>query len=313
MLLSLNMDNLKINHYNICYKIGKKYSKQIKNRVVDDYKRTVGFDEKKVEFLKDKFPNYWEELRGIADGSKTPFDKVMAMNTYDVYLKGCSTIVSFDKNGTPIIGHNEDAPEKMPSGKIAKLLEFNYLDSQFTSLVYFGELAGNSFSFNRHGIAIFMDFINGIEGKNIKNSVPNYFLFRKILDCKTINEALKIFKKHSSSTGYHCIVSQNGKVYSVEKLYNKIKILKITKDFIHTNFFVSKDFMGKDKPKKNSVEGFKGVSKMMEEKYPLKKILLNKLGAPNAICGGYRDSTKTLASIIFNAKINKIVFYKTHK
>ena len=46
------MDNLKTNHYNVCYKIGKKYSKKIRNRVEDIYKKTIGFNIKKIEFLR---------------------------------------------------------------------------------------------------------------------------------------------------------------------------------------------------------------------------------------------------------------------
>ena len=131
------------------------------------------------------------------------------MNSYDVNFKGCSRIVIFDK-GVPFIGHNEDCPEKKPANKMAKLIEFKYLDSEFTSLVYFGELAGNAVSFNKYGVSLFMNSIDEIERKNVKNQIPEYFLFRKILDCKTIEVALKIFKKYPTPTGYNCTLSQNG-------------------------------------------------------------------------------------------------------
>ncbi len=306
------MDKFTINHYEACFKIGKKYSKKIKDRVEEGYKKTVGFNRKKIEFLKESFPYYWEELRGIADGSGISFDKVLSMNTYDVNFKGCSSVVFFDK-GIPLIAHNEDCSEKKPSNEIAKFLEFKYPDSKFTSLVYFGELAGNAVSFNKYGLALFMNFIDGIKRKNIKNYVPEYFLFRKILDCKTIEEALKIFKKYPTPTGYHCTVSQNGKVFSVEKLYDKTKVLKITKNYVHTNFFISKGFAGKDNPSANPVERLKSINRMVKEEYPLKKIMLDKTGTPNAVCGGYKDSTKTLVSTIFNAKTNKIIFHKEYK
>ena len=64
--------------------------------------------------LRQKVPQYVEEVEGLAAGAKVPFKSVFLLNMNcpkGVSEKGCSTIIIPRPDGKgPILGHNEDGP-----------------------------------------------------------------------------------------------------------------------------------------------------------------------------------------------------------
>ncbi|GFP92604.1 hypothetical protein PHJA_001404600 [Phtheirospermum japonicum] len=123
------------NGYEMGFLIGQRFSKQIKSRLSKDLilqKQLLPFanSPKSHSLLKSlshnnmkKYPNYWDELRGTAEGSETPLLEIMLLNFRKEILPfvpkeenncvtdtidDCSDILVVS-DSMAVAAHNEDA------------------------------------------------------------------------------------------------------------------------------------------------------------------------------------------------------------
>jgi len=134
--------------------------------------------------LRQKLPQYVEEVEGLAAGAKLPFKSVFLLNMNcpkGVTEKGCSTIIMNRPGQGPILGHNEDGPPES-SGRIfmvhVEIPPSDNLEGEyFTALCYPGSLPGRCFGFNRKGFAWSM---NSTSPKMERSGISIQFLSRTL-------------------------------------------------------------------------------------------------------------------------------------
>jgi len=197
------------------FELGQKIGKSAKTRIqaglkrrkkwLSDLKKFADADRNKrfepfLSALQQNFPNYYDELKGIAQGAEVDFDLLFTLNLNPELStmmraareEDCSTVMV--KSGDRIIlGHNEDGSEqyldlmfllraKAPSG------------IEFFVLSYPGIVSGNGPGINSKGI---VHSCNYIGSKKFQEGVPRYFIDRAMLEASTMEQAIS-FGSHPS-------------------------------------------------------------------------------------------------------------------
>jgi len=154
-----------------------------------------------------QYPQYFEELQGLSDGSGVPLDLIQALNFYELFLTfnrdnvkwtngdftqySCTDMLS--NNGKIfMLGHNEDMYKETE----VEILDFCWLgkskvneEALVTAFCWPGMLPGNAFSFNEFGIVISINYITPTDPFDFTGA-STAFLCRDLISRKTINEVI---------------------------------------------------------------------------------------------------------------------------
>nr|KAI8754424.1 acyl-coenzyme A:6-aminopenicillanic-acid-acyltransferase 40 kDa form-like [Biomphalaria glabrata] len=155
------------------------------------------------------FPQYIQEIKGMADGAKMPFDRLFKLNiskevrhlskNFPFAYKersGCTDIY-LNTPTVKILAHNEDCDFKIDT--YAYMVSVRIVDDQsgtelenFTSFCYPGELPGTAIAFNRHGLvftgnALYAEHV-------IETATPRQFINRSLMKARSIDEVIELIK-----------------------------------------------------------------------------------------------------------------------
>ena len=226
---SLPVEYCKGTHYDVGYFIGHTFARRI-NDWFDDTRSPLCFFrkfyddpegnkivKKYLEAAEKMFPEYVQEMRGIAEGSGAAFTDILLQNLMSEIeyahkevgdkirnsvqrevreVNGCTTVY-VNRNGLRLIGHNEDAEVGME--RYQYLVEATLVDEtdhsnvkeNFISFMYPGMIPGFAFSVTNRFV---------ITGNSLvprafcPNGVPLGIVLRKMLSCKTMEEIVEVAK-----------------------------------------------------------------------------------------------------------------------
>jgi isopenicillin-N N-acyltransferase-like protein len=246
-------------YYDIGYAIGKTFGDSIHRifrRRADWFKRLKDFakadpdryaEKLKIE-AKKYYPNLFEELRGIADGARLPFDDIFLLNIKaEINAKmtitervsqdtpGCSTIYLI-RDDKKLILHNEDGNAAYKD--VMFMLKATPPSGiTFLVLTYPGIFAGNGPGMNSHGITQTTNYIASMKWKI---GIPRYFLNRAVLEARTLKEAVNIITHPKRAFAYHHNLSsfKTGEALSVEVTPDDYSIYKPRGIYFHTNHHI---------------------------------------------------------------------------
>lgn len=280
-------------HHDIGKQIGVRFSREIlasRMAIPDTVNAAIGlvqafpdvFYNPFLEAVQNHFPDYVDELQGIADGSGLSFQDIMIGNmAIEIiflaielgYIEGyslpstygCST-TAYSKNGKTFLTHNEDL--------FTSFLSYMYLlkikvtgKPEILTLSYPGLLPGIPPGMNEAGI---VQCGNDIQGLHIEQSVPMAFHFRSVLDSTSLDDAVSRAKNpHRARTMTHNIGSFNeNKIVSIEAAPTKSQSHNVDGFYVHTNHFILPEMLdieivGTGKP--SSEERFDRLSAMSDE------------------------------------------------
>lgn len=229
---SLPIVYCKGSHYDVGFSIGHTFAKRITDWFDDPvsplqvfrkfYKDPEGHGivQKYMETGEKYFPDYVQEIRGIADGSEAEFEDVFLTNLWcEIFFahkelkdgilekdsaEGC-TSVYVNKEGMRIIGHNEDAAHG--SERFNYLAHVTVVDEEdkstvkenFITFMYPGMIPGFAFNVTNEFV------ITGnvlLPKSKCPSGVPLNFVLRKLLSCKTIEEMVEAAKCEPTGCAY---------------------------------------------------------------------------------------------------------------
>lgn len=204
-------------HYEFGFAIGKHFAEQIHkaydtysflNELLAYHQSSVGQErfDTMLSIHEEKYPQYLQELQGMAKGAERSFTEVFLVNLRGEYrgfinekdeIRGCADC-SLLNDGLAIIGHNEDGSPVFRDHMyiIHAKIEDN---AAFTACSYPGFLCGNAFGFNAHGICFSVD---NIRPENIQIGIARHFLARSLLDAKSINDAIQCVTPEGRASGF---------------------------------------------------------------------------------------------------------------
>ncbi|MGO7211450.1 C45 family autoproteolytic acyltransferase/hydrolase [Rhizobium ruizarguesonis] len=188
--------------------------------------------------IEERYPQYRQELSGLADGLELPFDEVFAWNCRgDVWAMapdGCTTVQI--PGPIPLIAHNEDGDPGLRSGcALASIIPDQ--GQPLTAFVYPGSIPGHTFAINGSGLVL---TVNNIRSKLAGEGLPRMVLTRAVLDCATIDAALTLLSEAPRSGAFHLTLAQVGqsRLASVEFTHTNCSIAEIASPSVHANHLV---------------------------------------------------------------------------
>jgi isopenicillin-N N-acyltransferase-like protein len=195
---------------------------------------------KYIPFAQERYPQYVEELIGIAEGAGVNFDDLAALNSMEavtmdaLHLSKCTSIAVNEErtaDGHVLVAHNEDwLPEDENDVYILHATPDN--EPPFMAMNYGGLLA--NVGFNEAGIAQLCD---SVYPNDSRIGIPRVFVSRAVLGESTPGDAIRQMLIPLRAAGYnHLLAYKSGELYNVEVSSRHFAILPaVDGQLAHTN------------------------------------------------------------------------------
>jgi isopenicillin-N N-acyltransferase-like protein len=199
---------------------------------------------KYLPFAEERYPQYIEEMQGIAKGANVTFDDVMVLNAMEavtmdaLHLTRCTSFAVNEErtaDGHVLLAHNEDwLPEDENDVYVisAKPKE----EPPFLAMTYGGLLP--NVGFNAYGIA---QLIDSVYPNDSRIGIPRLVMARAVLASRRISGAIgRTLISHRAAGYNHLLAHESGELYSVEVSARRFDILHGADGYlIHTNHYFS--------------------------------------------------------------------------
>lgn len=196
-----------------------------------------------VALHRNRFPRFFSELEGMAEGAGVPFEKLFVINLRGEYQRfaaggdeaGCSTC-SLLSTDTAAFGHNEDGlalyrgqtylVRARPQGKPA-----------FVAFCYPGFLPGNAFGFNDAGICF---AANNVQPRSARDGVGRHFIARSLLESRSLPEAVGAVHPRDRAYGFNYTIGslRERRIVNVEVAPQDFAVTEIRGPYFHANHYV---------------------------------------------------------------------------
>jgi isopenicillin-N N-acyltransferase-like protein len=256
-------------------------------------------------------PDGVAELRGIADGAGCDFRELFLLTCRGdlderVGSGQCTTVVARARDGRVLLGHNEDGGA--PQAGLFYVLRVEPDDAPgFVSLTYAGQIPGNGPTGNECGI---FTVTNYIRAPGAPVGVPRYFVMRRLMSVRTIDEALAIIERAEPQFGFHITIASRieSRAVGVEIAPGRCCVFEIGDRYVHTNHYVG-DGLRDDAliaARPNTVIRYETARRRLEALGPdvtlagVGEIMASHDEEPHTICAHPGDRLKraTLASLL---------------
>jgi isopenicillin-N N-acyltransferase-like protein len=201
---------------------------------------------KYLPFAQERYPQYVDELMGIAEGADVAFDDLAVVNAMEavamdaLHLTRCTSMAVNEErtaDGHVLLAHNEDwVPDDEEDVFIVHASPRNA--PPFLAMTYGGLLP--NIGLNAYGIAQLCD---SVYPNDSRIGTPRTVVSRAVLSSKTPDEAIRHMLSAQRAAGYnHLLVHESGELYSVEVSARRFAILNGDDGYIvHTNHYLSEN------------------------------------------------------------------------
>lgn len=211
-----------------------------------------------LEPSREVYPQFIEELKGIAKGSGASFEDIFISMCEELWeqaawRQGCTDMAARGKataDGTTLVAHTNDLlPESEGNLVILKVQTGD--EPEFLGVSAGG--VGISTGFNAAGISLTG---NQLDNNDIRPGVPRLLVVRAILAAKRLGEAMDSCLLPQRASSYNNIIAdKNGEVYSMEGSATECEPIYIDGDILaHTNHYISPS-MRKFEADRNDIGG----------------------------------------------------------
>lgn len=199
---------------------------------------------KYIPFAQERYPQYVEEMAGVAEGANASFDDLAVLNAMEavamdaLHLTRCTSMaVNQERTADEqvLLAHNEDwVPEDEDDVFIIHATPKE--EPPFLAMTYGGLLP--NIGFNAYGIAQLCDSVYPTDSRI---GTPRIVVSRAVLSAKTPDDAIRHMLSAQRAAGYnHLLVHESGELYSVEVSARRFAILYGGDGYIiHTNHYLS--------------------------------------------------------------------------
>lgn len=200
---------------------------------------------KYIPFAQERYPQYVEELLGIAEGAQLEFDDMAVLNVMEavtmdaLHLAKCTSMAVNDErtaDGHVLVAHNEDwMPEDEQDVYVLHATPDD--EPPFLAMTYGGLLP--NIGFNAYGIAQCCD---SVYPNDSRIGIPRVFASRAVLAARTPAEALGSMLVTHRAAGYnHLLAHESGELYNVEVSARRFAILYAEDGYLaHTNNYLDR-------------------------------------------------------------------------
>ncbi len=193
------------------------------------------------------YPQYVEEIEGIAEGADLPFEETFMNFCEDLWGlpmwnpidKGCTDIAARGPatvDGSTLLGHTNDVSDIVDEEDLIILKMKAGDEPEILGVSFCG--IGISAGFNSAGISLTGNQVNS---NDVRMGVPRDLMVRAILGSRRLGEAIDHCLQPKRASNYNNIIAdRNGEVYSMEGSATDCEAIYIENDILaHSNHFIS--------------------------------------------------------------------------
>jgi len=273
---------------------------------------------KYIPFAEARYPQYVEEMKGIAEGAGVSFDDVAVVNAMEavtmdaLHLTKCTSMaVSQERtaNSHVLVAHNEDwVPEDEMDVFIVRARPKD--EPPFLAMTY-GALLPN-IGFNAYGIAQCCDSVHPTD---CRIGIPRIVVSRAVLAARTPGEAIRHMLAPHRAAGYnHLLAHESGEMYNVEVSARRFAVLGAEDGMIvHTNHYLDYEMQQiEEEPDElisTRVRYFRALRLLRQTQrhtvITLQTIQKDHINYPDSICnhsteGNPLDREKTIVALVMD-------------
>lgn len=207
----------------------------------------------KTSFKKDieeYAPHIIEEIRGISDGCKEPFDDLFLLNMYEeVYLAapkqlginlketlighGCTSF-SCQTNGTRFNGQTMDWSPNLDGEQV--MFRFELPEKEIFMLGFFGQVGG--IGVNSRGLSVFANTLP--QGKiRDHDGIGSQFILRLLLEQNSVTKAIELLNRVPRFYALNYSLADFNRYVHVEASATELEVLEASRErpyLVHANF-----------------------------------------------------------------------------
>ncbi|MBC7249851.1 MAG: hypothetical protein H5T62_06150 [Anaerolineae bacterium] len=206
-----------------------------------------------LPYGEEAFPDFVEEIRGIAEGANVSFEEVWALNCYEGLSEsrqqvwGCTSLAVRDDHtasGHVLLAHNEDW--SIADRDNVYLVRAKPNDGPPFVGMNYGPLLVN-IGLNAEGIGIAIDSAYPTDARV---GVPRILCSRAVLNARTIGEAIRACVPKLRGGGYSYLLADPfGEMYCIETSATAHDILYAEEGWLaHTNHYLSPRMQALEEP-----------------------------------------------------------------
>jgi len=274
---------------------------------------------KYLPFAEERYPQYVDEMRGIAEGANVSFDDIVVLNVMEavtmdaLHLTRCTSFAVNDErtaDGHVLAAHNEDwVPED--ENDVFVISARPDKEPPFLAMTYGGLLP--NVGFNAFGIA---QLIDSVYPSDSRIGIPRLVVARAVLSSRRISGAIGRTLIEQRAAGYnHLLVHESGEMYSIEVSARKFEILYAHDGYmVHTNHFLDPQMKKVEKDPEellsSRVRYFRASRLLHQNKQhtikSLQAIQKDHVNIPNSICNHNiegldpLDREKTISAMVID-------------
>lgn len=236
-------------HYDVGFAIGKAMQGSIRQALVnskeifkEDFSARIEASKPFQQEARRYFPQYVEELCGMADGSGVSFDELFLSNNreaadFNPYLSASDrcTIVGIPQEHGYLLGHNEDWDASSLS--LLYLLDATIGGTPIFGLTYANSLVGDGVAVNGYGLA---QGLNELYHTDVQVGVPKNFIGRAALDARSLEDVGQLMKAVPRGGGWNHVLVQGARLWNIESSARESVIEKVEmQKYAHTNHYLT--------------------------------------------------------------------------
>jgi len=274
---------------------------------------------KYIPFAQERYPQYVEEMTGIAEGADVPFEEIAVVNGIEamamdaLHLERCTSLAVNDRftaDGHVLAAHNEDwLPQDEEDVIIVHATPKD--EPPFLAMTYGGLLP--NIGINAHGIVQLCD---SVYPNDSRIGIPRIVVSRAVLAAKTLGEAIDRMLSPHRAAGYnHLLVHESGEIYNVEVSARRFAIhYGIDGYIVHTNHYLDSRMREIEYDPEELINSriryYRAMRLLMQTKQhtikTIQTIQRDHVNMPNSICNHFIESTnpldreKTINAMVFD-------------
>lgn len=256
------------------------------------------------------YPQYVEELEGIAEGSGIPFEDIFASICEESWespsMHGCTDMAARGRatlDGTTLIAHTNDLSASSESHLV--ILKIQAGDEPEILAISPGGVAISA-GYNAAKISLTG---NQLDSNDVRPGVPRLLVVRAILGSRTLSEAMTHCLLPQRASSYNNVIADgSGEVYSMEGSATDCEAIYIEKDVMaHANHYISAAMRRFELDRSaiaNSIIRHNRAEYLLRENYGklcpelFRKLLADHAGYPTSICKHGLESVTVFSIII---------------
>jgi isopenicillin-N N-acyltransferase like protein len=280
---------------------------------------------KYLPFAEELYPQYVDEMRGIAEGANVEFDDIVVLNVMEavtsdaLHLTRCTSMAVNEQrtaDGHVLAAHNEDwIPED--ENDVLVISAKPDTEPPFLAMSYGGLLP--NVGFNAYGIA---QLIDSVYPSDSRVGIPRLVVARAVLSARRISGAIGRAVVPHRAAGYnHLLIHESGEIYSIEVSARKFEILYAHDGYmVHTNHYLDSHMKPVEKAPEELISSrvrYFRASRLLRQndKHTIKSlqsIQQDHVNVPNSVCNHNiegsdpLDREKTINALVIDLNMREM-------